>query len=318
MTNSNPDVKCSAQEWIIDSGASDHMTPCIHNLSQPSLTQNLRKINLPTGDTASISHIGDVHRANGLELKQVLCVPHFKHSLLSVQKLIKDSKCEIQFHPDHCTIVDSSTRKIKGIGKVRNGLYYLENDELNITCDIKCLTAEKNTINSQKPNPLELWHYRLGHAPVAKLKHIPDISPFTNENPRVCVTCPMSKFPRLPFSLSQSRAAEPFDLVHMDIWGPYKVCTKGKYRFFLTLVDDNTRATWVYLLEYKSESLATLEVFMNYALTHFNKKIKFIRSDNALEFDDKPCQAFFAKHGISHQTSCVKRPQQNARVERKH
>lgn len=48
------------------------------------------------------------------------------------------------------------------------------------------------------------------------------------------------------------------------------------------------------------------------------KKIKFLRSDNALEFDDEPCKKFFATHGMIHQTSCVKRPQQNARVEPKH
>uniref|UniRef100_A0A803MQ80 GAG-pre-integrase domain-containing protein n=1 Tax=Chenopodium quinoa TaxID=63459 RepID=A0A803MQ80_CHEQI len=42
------------------------------------------------------------------------------------------------------------------------------------------------------------------------------------------------------------------------------------------------------------------------------------QSDNALEFDDGPSQKFFAAMGIVHQTSCVDRPQQNARVERKH
>lgn len=57
---------------------------------------------------------------------------------------------------------------------------------------------------------------------------------------------------------------------------------------------------------------------MNYAQNHFKKSIKILRSDNALEFSDEPCRNFFTQHGIIHQTSCVKRPQQNARVERKH
>lgn len=43
-----------------------------------------------------------------------------------------------------------------------------------------------------------------------------------------------------------------------------------------------------------------------------------MRSDNALEFDDEPCRDFFSKNGIIHQTSCVKRPQQNTRAERKY
>lgn len=43
-----------------------------------------------------------------------------------------------------------------------------------------------------------------------------------------------------------------------------------------------------------------------------------VRSDNALEFDDAACRTFFKSQGIVHQTSCSYRPQQNARVERKH
>lgn len=61
-----------------------------------------------------------------------------------------------------------------------------------------------------------------------------------------------------------------------------------------------------------------LEAFYNYAQTHFGSKIKFLRSDNALEFHDGYCQQFFVKMSIIHQSSCVDMPQQNARVERKH
>ena len=43
-----------------------------------------------------------------------------------------------------------------------------------------------------------------------------------------------------------------------------------------------------------------------------------MRSDNALEFDTSECQHFFAKNDIVHQTSCVDKPQQNGRVERKY
>lgn len=139
-----------------------------------------------------------------------------------------------------------------------------------------------------------------------------------NKSAKVCLTCPLEKFTKLPYCLSESHSLSAFDLVHIDIWGPYKVCTKGKFKFFLTIVDDKTRHTWVYLLQYKSEALKTLENFMSYVHTHFNTTVKTLRSDNALEFDDAHCKQFFAKNGVVHQSSCVYRPQQNARVERKH
>lgn len=125
----------------------------------------------------------------------------------------------------------------------------------------------------------------------------------------------MAKFTKLAFQLSESHAATAFELLHIDTWGPYKVCSRGKYRYFLTLVDDFSRFTWVYLLQNKSDYLCTISAFLNYVKKHFNTSIKFIRSDNALEFADRECKKFYAEHGIIHQTSCVFRPQQNARVE---
>lgn len=332
MTHSNQATDLN-DSWIIDSGASDHMTPHFHYLQQPSPVTHSPKINLPTGDTAIISHTGTLSLPSGLVLQKVLCVPFFRHNLLSVQKLIQDNNCQVQFFPTYCVIMDSVTQQIRGVGKEKHGLYYLvthNNPGNNLppqssnTHHTTSLQASSNTTtSSQIPTPnvtntMDLWHHRLGHAPVAKLKLIPSIEPFIKQHKKICLTYPMSKFTKLPFSLSDSHASSPFDLIHIDIWGPYRVASKGKYRYFLTIVDDHSRHTWVYLLQYKSESLATLETFLNYANTHFQKQIKFIRSDNALEFDDAPCNKFFSTHGIVHQTSCVKRPEQNARVERKH
>lgn len=312
-------------EWIIDSGASDHMTPSLSKLSEVVQVQNSPRINLPTGDTTKITHMGRTSVAPGLTLKNVLCVPNFKHNLLSVQKLIKDGNCEVQFFARHCEIRDSSTKEVKGIGQVKNGLYYLNTKE-NASHKATCLVSQKlpelhkNPLNSPKtkPDQFALWHHRLGHASLSKLQHIDVVKPHIQNTNPICITCPMSKFTKLPFQLSFSHASEPFELIHMDIWGPYRVCTRGKYRHFMTIVDDHTRSTWIYLLQFKSQSLSTLETFLSYAKNHFKKSVKFLRSDNALEFDDETCRAFFAQNGIIHQTSCVKRPQQNARVERKH
>ena len=39
----------------------------------------------------------------------------------------------------------------------------------------------------------------------------------------------------------------------MDVWGPFSISTSDGHRYFLTIVDDALRATWVFLLKAKSE-----------------------------------------------------------------
>lgn len=140
----------------------------------------------------------------------------------------------------------------------------------------------------------------------------------SNNNDQVCLTCPLSKFPKLPNDLSSSPASTSFDLIHIDTCGPYQAPTREKYKYFLNIVVDHSRMTWVYLMQLKSDFLNKFQNFYNYVSTQFHKKIKILRSDNAPEFKDVNCRAMYGECGILHKTSCVNRPQQNTRVERKY
>lgn len=150
------------------------------------------------------------------------------------------------------------------------------------------------------------------------MQHISQIKGLVKCQEGVCLTCPMSKFTKLPFQKSGSHAGKLFELLHIDTWGPYRVSTRGTYNYFLTIVDDFSRMTWRYLLKHKSDYLETLKAFCDYINTHFESSVKFIRTDNALEFHDILCIKFYTEMEIFYQTSCSYRPRQNARVERKH
>ncbi|KAJ0587500.1 putative RNA-directed DNA polymerase [Helianthus annuus] len=134
-----------------------------------------------------------------------------------------------------------------------------------------------------------------------------------------CTICPKARQHRLPFPNSTRSTSAIFDLIHIDIWGPYNTSTYNGYKYFLTIVDDFSRATWTHLLATKGNAFSVLQGFIEMVATQFHARIKCIRSDNAFELGTSHKHAeYLLSKGILHQTSCVHVPQQNGVVERKH
>lgn len=257
-----------SEEWIIDSGATDHMTANLSLVTNVKPANSCLTIKLPTGARAVISHIGDVCLSNGLRLIGVLHVPNFNHNLLSIHKLAQDNNCQVMFSAEKCLTLHSETNEVKGAGLLRKELYYLSLGSDKVCNQASHLSSSEYTV----------WHNRLGHAPMPKILSISAIKQQIKAVPsHVCLTCPMARFTKLPFDLSLSHAGSVFELIHADIWGPYRVCTRGKYKYFLTSVDDCSRMVWVYLLQYKSDFLQSLKAFYAFAVTHFNSHIKVLR-----------------------------------------
>ncbi|GJV39977.1 ribonuclease H-like domain-containing protein [Tanacetum coccineum] len=73
------------------------------------------------------------------------------------------------------------------------------------------------------------------------------------DNTICCEFYQRAKQTREPFPLSDHKSKSLGDLVHLDLWGTYKVTSSEGFRFFLTVVDDYTRAVWVYLIKSKDE-----------------------------------------------------------------
>ena len=200
------------------------------------------------------------------------------------------------------------------MGKLHNNLYLLS----TTSCKSDSATSSildsvfGTFVNNVSDVPIitkpYLWHFRLGHASDAKLHALHDFIPNVNtiHSNKNCTLCPIAKQKRLPFPFFNHLSKTTFDLIHCDVWGPFAKSTHDGFRYFLTIVDDATRSTWVYLMKTKSETRPLLISFFNMISTQFNTKIKAIRTDNAQEFILKD---FYADHEILHQHSCVTTPQ---------
>ncbi|GKC63708.1 ribonuclease H-like domain-containing protein [Tanacetum coccineum] len=108
----------------------------------------------------------------------------------------------------------------------------------------------------------------------------------------------MAKQTREPFPLSDHKSLVLGELVHLDLWGPYKVTSKEGFRFFLTVVDDYTRAVWVYMLKSKDEVFDYILVLYNLLKNQLGKFVKIFRSDNGTEFTNKTFETFYANNGV--------------------
>ncbi|CAI7839749.1 unnamed protein product [Closterium sp. NIES-53] len=97
-------------------------------------------------------------------------------------------------------------------------------------------------------------------------------------------------------------AKAPLALVHMDVVGPTRAPSLSGSRFFLTIVDDHTRAVWVYPLKTKGEvAAAVLKEWMPRAQRESGHKVKVIRTGNGGEFIGADFEAVLKKKGIQHQ-----------------
>ncbi|GJS60511.1 putative RNA-directed DNA polymerase [Tanacetum coccineum] len=267
-SNSSLHSKLVSKGLITDSGANQHITYTDKNLINVINISYLKiKVTHPNRTEAFITRIRNMPLTDYLTLYDVLVLPEYCVSLMSVHKVARDSKLRIAFDEMHCYI----------------------------------------------------WHCRLGHPANQVLDVLKHTLSFDNKNTElICDTCQGAKHTREPFPLSDHVSTELGELVHLDLWGPYKVTSMEGFKFFLTIVDDFSRAVWVYLLKSKNEVFHNIMVFYNLIKTQFKKNIKVFRSDNGTEFVNQQFYGFCESNGIIHQTLCSYTPQQNGIVDRKH
>ena len=242
-----------------------------------------------------------------LQLENVLYVPNLKCNLVSISKLCEQFNCAVTYFDDFCVIQDHTLRILIGAGEQREGLYYLK----------QVPTQQVNAVKATC-----LWHMRLGHPSSEVLSYLPSSLGVVGESQKnkgnPCEIYLRAKQTRNSFPTSHNNAAEIFDLLHCDIWGPYRTPSTCGAHYFLSIVDDTSRATWVYLMQSRTEASKLLKNFVMMVKTQFKRIVKVVRSDNGSEFTSGRMQNFYHEHGRLRESSCVDTPQQNGRVERKH
>ena len=172
-----------------------------------------------------------------------------------------------------CVIQDSLQKKVKGIGKLQGNLYKLllpakKSVPVSNVCAVNTQVPISTVCFVSQLENCQAWHSRLGHTLLHVLKNIEGLSFPENTNKIMpCDVCHYAKHSRSYFPKSLSRASKPFELLHYDLWGPYRHKTYSSCNAFLTIVDDCTRCTWTYLLSSKTQVYTLFQKFLAYVST---------------------------------------------------
>ncbi|RVW76715.1 hypothetical protein CK203_047594 [Vitis vinifera] len=135
--------------WILDSGASDHLSGNKDLFSSITTTSDLPTVTLANGSQTVAKGIGLALPLPSLPLTSVLYTPECPFNLISISKITRTINCSITFSDKFVTLQDRSTGKTIGIGRESQGLYHLTSDSSPAVC-----------ISTDAPL---LIHNRLGH-----------------------------------------------------------------------------------------------------------------------------------------------------------
>jgi hypothetical protein len=152
------------EDWIIDSGCSNHMTNDDKKLEDMTDYKGGREVLIADNSRLAISHVGKTtiprYGPHQLQLNKVYHVPGLKKNLLSVSQLTEEGKY-VLFGPEGVSIY----RKVKVIGtpilegKRRQSVYIL--------------SAESAYVDKTRRSETgDLWHAHLGHVNYRKLKEM--------------------------------------------------------------------------------------------------------------------------------------------------
>ncbi|GJT67519.1 ribonuclease H-like domain-containing protein [Tanacetum coccineum] len=107
--------------------ANQHMTYTDKELDNILDISHLRiKVGHPNRTEAYISKIGNLRLSNGLTLYDVMVIPEYYVTLISVHKLVKENKVIVAFDENRCYFLnhDLNMKNVLGINDQCEGLYY--------------------------------------------------------------------------------------------------------------------------------------------------------------------------------------------------
>jgi hypothetical protein len=298
--------------WMVDSGATHHITPYWPDFTSWALAKGT----ISLSGHAKIKQIWSgkvVTKPVGgdwgiqLTLHDVMHIPKAHTCYFSVSTLLhKGGRILVKNMVFEISMQDHLVAK----GYIEDNLFWFNSTN-----------AALNTANVVS-HPIDIWHQHMGHMSYNTLMQYSDsvkglsLSTLLDVDQSPCVRCKLSKQTQLPFLAPPKCLVCQLQVIHCDLAGPMQVHSIQKALYIATFIDDYSRHGVVYFLNNKDQCTVMFKKFVAWAENQTLEKMQALHSDCGREYMSGELKSFLAKKGIEHCLTMSGSLQQNGIAKR--
>jgi hypothetical protein len=321
----------SSEDWLMDSGATEHLTPYATDFKSYVAFSGSESQHVTLGDGKTRLRVlgqGTIERWVGtpessyrqLILTNVLHVQGIKRRFLSLSTF-DDKGFELHMKSKRFEL-SKGTLALTGhrVGKLYIAPMWQQ----------RPLHSAVQLNSAVAPLPAKVWHERMGHLnwealkaakgssdllPLKGIALTSDVLPHSS----TCPGCQAGKSKRHEHKASPTRyqrSTHPCERIHSDLVGPLPTASIFGHRYTVSFTCDYTDHVWSEPMKSKDQTLATFKRFCAQVKKQYGLSIRYFRSDRGGEFMSKDFKDFLGSEGIIHETSAPDTPQQNGLAER--
>lgn len=325
----------ASEFMLLDSGASNHMTPHRHLLHDYRAMAPGEREGISIGDKSKMpvcgigTIVGDT-LIDGKKFRasfgETLHVPGLAHTLLSVG-MMTGRNATVRAEGDEMVVIKEGAERVMVTKK--NNLYALRDFEPVPPGELAGHVGTGTALPAQLIDKEEQWHRRLGHLSRSGMRRLLDMSegiPLSKaeiaakERAGVpCGDCMAGRQSRDSRPLStKPKATAPMERLHVDLMGPMSEESLDGTFYSLTVIDEATGFSWVRPLEGKTGAETAQELLDIIKATELKTghKLKAIRSDRGGEFVNQQLGEELRKRGAKHELTAGYSPESNGMAER--
>lgn len=302
--------------WIIDSGATSHMT------ANKDIILDYDEFDEPhpiiLGDGKPVAAYGEGRIPFSTDefsgtLESVLWVPKLKENLFSVSRAMKQG-CEIKFvnSPAEVLFLKDNRLKLRGF-KIGRGLFILNLRPTRLSAK----PAEQALTGATE----EEWHERFAHVAPTSVKELMKSNAVTGlsiqNQKKTCEDCIAGKICRAQHpSRSSIKASEEVAILHIDTCGPFSSESIGGAKYFILATEEYSDYKLIAFVASKSETPNAVKRIITKTELESKRPVKLIHTDNGSEYLNQELYSWLTKRGTLHTTTATYTPEQNGKAER--